>query len=442
MCEVLTRRSLLHAAGATGLVASTAGLPRSAAGPVAAPSEPAVTFVSMPDFMNGDVADLSVLPTWDNGLNSVNDSWLAAIEKCLGVVGSFSPDAVLVAGDLVDGHWNIDTDGRALFGEVDQQVNPESIARCTSAIRVAGDLHYGFYADRFESAGLLSRFHPALGDHEILDDRAGPLNERWSPSGITHGLPDNRYYLVDTSKSVWADHFTRPGGVPRYARRPAGAATEWTAYAVDFGNAMTLITVDMFMKTSAGVRLGVFGAQLQWLRDEIRRAKRRGHVVVVQGHIPVITPTRWMASGRLHVPEGRHSRFYRTLEREGADLFLCGEVHDSTVVQRGRSAPVQVSHGCIFHYAFSFLVGRVYLDGRIVLDLYEMLIERASIEKNLWESSSTRNQRTFIEYGEPVHRGRLVQRRNTVLSGTGKLGVYHPLNDHYRLTGNLGTVLV
>ena len=112
------------------------------------------------------------------------------------------------------------------------------------------------------------------------------------------------------------------------------------------------------------------------------------------------------------------------------------------MIQRGRTAPVQVSHGCIFHYAFSFLVGRVYPDGRLVLDLYEMLIKRASREKKLWESSSTRNQRTWIEYGDPVHRGRLVQRHNRVLSGTGKLGAYHPLRDPYGLAGRLGTVLV
>ena len=40
----------------------------------------------------------------------------------------------------------------------------------------------------------------------------------------------------------------------------------------------------------------------------------------------------------MHVPEGRRSAFYRTLDREGADLYLCGEVHDSTAIQHGRRA--------------------------------------------------------------------------------------------------------
>ena len=70
----------------------------------------------------------------------------------------------------------------------------------------------------------------------------------------------------------------------------------------------------------------------------------------------------------------RESTFYRTLDREGVDLFLCGEVHDSTALQHGRRGPLQISHGSIFRDAFPFLVGRLYEDGRLKLDLYETLI--------------------------------------------------------------------
>jgi hypothetical protein len=256
-------------------------------------------------------------------------------------------------------------------------------------------------------------------------------------------VPDNRYYLVDHSKATWSDQFTRPGGVPRFSRRPRGSAAEFTAYAVSFANSLTLITVDTFMRHSSGVRLGVFHAQLRWLRDEIRRAKRRGHTVVVQGHIPIMWPSRWLASGRLRVPEGRASALYRVLEREGADLYLCGEVHDSTVVQHGRYSPVQISHGCIFRYGFSFLVGRLYANHRLVLDLYEMPVLEASREHGLWSSDAAKRQRTLLEYGAPVHRGRLVQRSNReIVKRTAKLGPYHRDHDRYGLRGHLGTVLV
>jgi 3',5'-cyclic AMP phosphodiesterase CpdA len=437
---MLTRRSVLHGMGGGGLAGLVGASPLVAGAASASGSAPVFTFVSMPDFMNGDIADLRGLSTWDGGMNSVNQSWLDAIDKCLGAVKAHEPDAVFVAGDLVEGRWNVDSDQRELFGPVSQGIDPESIAQCSAAIDIAGDLHYSTYAGMFSSRGLT--LYPAVGDHEILDDRPGPLNERWSPSGLTHGgKADNRYYLVDHCKEVWARHFTRPGGVSRFARRPVGFAAEWTSYSVSFANALTLITVDMFARQRAGVRLGVFGGQLQWLKNEIADAKRKGHFVVVQGHIPVMTPYRWLASGRLQVPEGRDSRFYRVLDHQGADLFLCGEVHDSTVIQRGKDAPVQISHGCVFRYAFSYLVGRLFEDGKLVLDLYEMTIPTASIEKNIWASDAKKRQRTFIEYGEPRHRGRIVQRGRKIISRTEKLARYHPNNDSYGLAGHLGTVL-
>jgi 3',5'-cyclic AMP phosphodiesterase CpdA len=437
---MLTRRSVLHGIGGGGLAALAGTAPLAALASPASGGGPVFTFVSMPDFMNGDVADLSVLPTWDRGLNSVNQSWVDAIDKCLGAVKAHEPDAVFVAGDLVEGRWNIDSDARELFGPVSQGIDPESVAQCSAAIDVAGDLHYSTYAQLFSSRGLT--LYPAVGDHEILDDRPGPLNQRWSPSGFTRGAPDNRYYLVDHCKEVWARQFTRPGGLTRFARRPMGSAAEWTAYSVSFADSLTLITVDMFARQHSGVRLGVFDGQLWWLKNEIRKAKQKGHFVVVQGHIPVMSPYRWIASGRLQVPEGRDSAFYRALDHQGADLFLCGEVHDSTVIQRGRHAPVQISHGCVFRYAFSYLVGRLYEDGRLVLDLYEMPIKQASIEENLWASDAKKRQRTFIEYGDPRHRGRLVQRGRTILSRTEKLARYRPYNDSYGLAGHLDTVLI
>jgi 3',5'-cyclic AMP phosphodiesterase CpdA len=440
--STMSRRGVLQSLGGIGVtaVAGSASTRAFASAPGRTSGDPVFTFVSMPDFFNGDVADLSVLPSWDHGPNSVNRSWLDAVDKCLGVVSTYSPDAVLLAGDLVEGRWNVDTDDRQLFGPVNQASDPESIAQCELAITSAGSVYYPFAADLFSSRGL--PLYPAVGDHEILDDRSGPLNERWSPSGYTHGQPDNRYYLVPHCKDVWAGYFTRPGGVPRFARRPFGSAAEWTSYAVSFADQVTLITVDMFTRRPAGVRLGVFDGQLDWMEKEIRRAKRRGHVVIVQGHIPTMSPYRWLASGRLQVPEGRRSAFYRALDRQGADLYLCGEVHDTTVIQRGHSAPVQVSHGCVFRFAFSFLVGRVYADRKVRLDLFEIPITRASVETDLWCCDAKKSQRTFIEYGEPVHRGKLAMRDRRVLHRTAKLGVYDRFDDPYALAGHLDTVLV
>ncbi|MGC4109169.1 MAG: metallophosphoesterase [Nocardioides sp.] len=424
-----TRRTVLRGLGtAGGLLTAGAAAPRIAAHLTGYQDDPVFTFASLPDFFNGDVANLKKLPTWDHGANSVNASWREAIADCLGAVGAHEPDAVFVGGDQVEGHWNIDTQDRQLFGPVSQGTDPESLEMCRRAIRTAGDLHFDFYRRLFSDRDLT--LYAAIGDHEILDDRSGPLNDRWSPSGFHKGVPDNRYYLVDHCKDVWADHFTRlPDGTSRFARRPVGTSSEHTAYAVSFADALTLITVDMFMRHSGGVRLGVFHGQLRWLRDEIRRAKRQGHTVIVQGHIPTMVPTRWYHSGRLQIPEHRASAFYQLIDREGVDVYLCGEVHDSTAIQHGRQAPLQVSHGCLFRDAFVFLVGRLYDDQRLELDLYEMVITEASPETGLWASDTNTQQRTFIKYGAPVHRGRLVRRNRTVLSATGKLAHYNRATD-------------
>jgi hypothetical protein len=428
----VTRRTLLQSVSVTGLTVAGA---ESAHAVVTDPrgtgagGDPVFTFASLPDFFNGDVGDLSALPTWDGGLNSINDSWREAIDHCLGAMAAHQPDAVFLAGDMVEGHWNKDDDNRRMFGQVSQGIDAESIDMCNAAITSAAGVYYPFLSDLFSSRGL--DLYPAVGDHEILDDRSGPLNDRWSPSGFHKGEADNRYYLVEHCKDVWSGHFTRVGDAPRFSRRPRGTASESTAYAVSFADSLTLITVDVFMHHAEGVRLGVFHGQLRWLRDEIRRAKRRGHTVVVQGHIPIMRPTRWLNSGKLRVPEAEQSALYQVLDREGADLYLCGEVHDSTAIQRGRRQPVQISHGCIFRCGFSYLIGRLYPDHRLVLDLYEIPLLRASLASDVWSTSAGRRQRTWLEFGDPVHRGRLAQRHREVLKRTVKLGHYNAKNDPY-----------
>jgi hypothetical protein len=448
---MLSRRTLLGTAATTTAVGltSASAAPSVAHLPVepgAADTFPVATFVSAPDFFNGDVGDLRVLPSYDGGPNSINDSWVAAIDACLSEVAAHQPDAVFVAGDLVEGHWNIDDTHRELFGKVNQRRDRRSLAACERAIHRAGDLYYGYYQDMFASRGLA--LYPALGDHEILDDRQAPdLDDRWSPSGTQvggkdQGRRDNRYYLVPAAKNAWGRHFTQTrGGRPRFADRPVGPEFGRTAYAVDIGPMLTLITVDVFDHHRDGVRLGVFGAQLTWLRRTIRAAKRAGRVVIVQGHIPIVRPVRYLASGLLHVPTGTDSAFYAALEDEGADFYFCGEVHDTTVQQRSSRSVVQVSHGCVFRYAFNYLVGTVYSDGTTAIDYYEIPIESASAEEGLWQTDSSKAMRTELNYGEPALLGQLITRERRILARTDKLGAYQPDDDPWKYRGNLDPVL-
>ncbi|MGV3564701.1 MAG: metallophosphoesterase family protein [Nocardioides sp.] len=435
-----TRRGLLASGGVAALVGTT-GTALSLAGAVDLSGPPDFTFVSMPDFFNADVADLRGLPTWDGGMNSWNQWWQLATDTCLTAVAAHRPDAVLVAGDQVEGRWNIDSDGRQIFGQVSQGTDEVSLAMCRSAITRAGQVYYPHYKKVFADRDL--PLYPAIGDHEILDDRSGPLDRRWSSSGTHKGRPDNRYYLVDHAKSVWADHFTRTSsGAPLHRRRPVGSQQELTAYSVDFADVMTLITVDVFHRTGTGVRLGVFGPQLAWLEKEVKRAKRKGHVAVVQGHIPALGPYRVFASGNLHMPEGERSAFWQALERAGADFYLCGEVHDATAIQPGARKPVQISHGCTYRHGFSYLVGRVWQGGRVELEYHEMPQVSQSEELGIWATDAAKLAPNRISYSLPVVRGRMEWEEGTILSRTEKLGVFDPANDPYAYqkppTGLLG----
>jgi hypothetical protein len=407
---------------------------------------PLATFVSCPDLFNGDVGDLSVLPTWDGGDNSINDHWRAAIDRCLGAVASYRPQAVLVAGDLVEGRWNLDTTGRELFGPVSQGRDERSLAQCRRAITRAGAVYYGHYTQMFAERGL--RLLPAVGDHEILDDRSAPdLFQCWSPGGRVldgrhEGERDNRYYLVPHAKRTFADHFTTTAtGAPRFAVRPRGTRSELTAYAVDLGPALRVITVDVFTLTRDGVRLGVFGEQLAWLRRTIRAAKRQRRVVVVQGHVPILHPYRSLATGDLHLPEGTDSTLYRVLAEEGVDFYFSGEVHDTTVQQRGRG-PIQISHGAIFRYAFNFLVGRVYADRTTTLELVEMTVLRRSADRAMWCTDQEKRQSTIIEYGGPQRRGQMVVRDRRIVRRTQKLGRYDRDDDPYDYETHLAPEII
>ena len=322
----------------------------------------------------------------------------------------------------------MDSDNRQLFGPVSQGIDEDSLSNCRAAITTAGGVYYGYHNALFAARNV--PMYPAVGDHELLDDRHGPLNSRWSPSGYHDGTPDNRYYLVEHCKNVWADHHTKSGPAPAYPHRPVGSAHEFTAYRVDLGPALTLITVDMFHVHPGGVRLGVFGPQLRWLDHEIRRAKSVGRVVIVQGHIPVLTPYRLFHSGNLHVPEGANSAFYRVLDGAGADFFFCGEVHDSTL-QKLPGGPVQLSHGCAYKFGFNFVIGKVYPGQRVTLDLYEIPLIGVSGDKAFWQTAAGKRTNSAIEYGAPARAGTVATVGRRVTRCTGKLGHYNPANDPY-----------
>jgi hypothetical protein len=332
----------------------------------AAASAPLFTFVSMPDFINTDIGNTKVRAGkgWDPGdPTSINKSWREALDVILDEVQAEKPAAVLVAGDLVDGHWGMDAaPATGIFGPV--STRKEQLTAVTNA----GELYYGQWAERFSKRGL--RTLPAVGDHDIGDNP-------W-PTGSF------KLAAVPTFKKAWADEFTRTAtGGHRYPMRPVGTAFEDTAYAVRIANTL-FVTVDVFSPTSRGVDITVSGGQLAWLERVLRRARRQGvEHIIVQGHTPVLGPVRSRHSSKIMMDEGPDSAFWHLLDRYDVDLYLAGEMHDMTTLTQ--DGIVQVVHGALATWGqANYLLGEVYPD-RIVLTLKELSGAR-TVKGHLWNT--------------------------------------------------------
>ncbi|HZC73097.1 MAG TPA: metallophosphoesterase [Jatrophihabitans sp.] len=410
----ITRRRALGLGAAAAFLAAAETMRRSPlAEAEAASAEPAsFTFVSVPDFFNSDVADLSGSANWRPGRpNSINDAWTQAIDVCLGEVVAEYPDAVFVAGDLVEGWWDHDDTNDQLFGPVG--TDDEKLA----AIRTAGDQYYTYWKSLWSQRGL--PVYPAVGDHEIGDDRltSRPVNQRW-PAGSF------RLQAVPTFKQTWANAFPM-AGLPH----PVGTGAAGTAYAADFPG-LRLVTVDMFTVTPTGVRLSVRHGQLKWLERMITSATTP---VIVQGHVPVLWPVRRQHSGGLHVPAADGSAFWTMLRkhRDQVPLFLCGEVHDITAIA-DPLGPVQISHGCLFQYGFNYLVGHVAgatitLESRMV----ELVLRDAT--STLWGVAEVKRPAALIEYatGGAVTVGTMTVQDGAVTERSGTLDVASELGWTY-----------
>jgi hypothetical protein len=389
----ITRRRALGLGAAAGFVAAAETLRRSpsaaaaerrpanrsaaARRSTAAAANAPFTFVSVPDFFNSDVADLRGLQSWQPGCpNSINNAWIRATDVCLDEVEAEQPDAVFVAGDLVEGWWDHDDGNNQLFGPV--RTDKEKLA----AIQVAGHQYYSYWKSLWSQRGL--PVYPAVGDHEIGDDRltTKPVNERW-PAGSF------RLRAVPTFKQTWAKAFPM-AGLPH----PVGTGAAGTAHAADFPG-LRLVTVDMFTVTPDGVQLDVRDGQLTWLERMITSAATP---VIVQGHVPVLWPVRRLRSGGLHVPAAADSGFWTMLRthRDRVPLFLCGEVHDITAIADPRG-PVQICHGRLFQYGFNYLVG--HIDGAtITLKSRRVELVRRDATSTLWGVADVKRPAALIEY--------------------------------------------
>jgi hypothetical protein len=351
-------------------------------GPRNRPSVPAAPtvfgayrFVSTPDFLNQDVADLTadgrrefVDRRTGEVANSTNDEYDTALDHVISEMASHDTDDVLVAGDLVEGRWGRDDARTGVFGPVRTE------AQRLRAWRRAAAVYYPAWRERFADHGLTT--YPALGDHEIGDDPWRARRDAWIDFKRRH---------VPQFKRIYAEQMlTGADGKPRFAERPRGQARH-TAYAVRLDPDVLLVTIDVFERRGGDVHMSVDPAQLQWLKGVLRQARKDDVPwVMVQGHVPMTKKVRTRNSSHLVYEKGARSELWKAMVRGGVDVYLSGEVHDQTV--HVRDGILQVSHGSLFYRGeASYVVGQATTD-RLVLENHQFQGE-IGFEDRLWTTS-------------------------------------------------------
>ncbi len=356
-----------------------------------APTAPTrrLRLLSSPDFLNADVGDLARGPGFWNprrSLNGINNEYRRALGKVLDDWEATDPDGVLVAGDLVDGRWGRDLEGTGNFGPVG------TVSEQQRALDRAAATYYPQWLQRFRRHGL--KVYPAIGDHEYGDN----------PWTI------DKRVLAQRFRQRFAHYFTRTrSGEPRYPNHPKGLHA-FTAYAERPRPDVQLISLDPFDITRDRARVRLDPAQRTWLRNVLRKAQHdKVRWVIVQGHVPILGPVRLRGSSGLQLAGGAHSPTWRLFEKYDVDLYLAGEAHDVTVLEKG--GVTQIVHGGMFQFGLTNALLLDVYDDFIYLTLrdYNMRHRDAADGTRLWET---------VREGMPRH----IEVRNQPFSlGTGVL---------------------
>jgi hypothetical protein len=286
------------------------------------------TFCSIPDFLNFDI-------------EYPQDGWEDALGFILESIKKEDPAFVMVAGDLVMGHW----------GPTKEEVMKWA------------DIYYPQWTERWADHGLT--VYAALGDHEIGDN---PWRGR-------------RTELVPYYKKAFREHLQMPLNGPEHMK---GTAFYWV-----HKNAL-FVAVDVFEKgksSQGDIAAGVTGKQLEWFEAVLGKYRAQVDHIVVMGHTPVLRPVRTFSSSGMLTEKGRDSDFWQTMAKYNVDLYICGEVHAVTCTQK--NGIQQVAHGGLLGRTTkpNYMLVTVHAD-RLELEIKE--IELINGTGRLWQKDKAR----------------------------------------------------
>ncbi len=134
------------------------------------------------------------------------------------------------------------------------------------------------------------------------------------------------------------------------------------------------------------MQLEIDQKQQAWLVQVLKKARADGvRWTLVQGHLPILGPVRQGASSGLQYHGGRQSQLWQTFKKYGVDVYLCGEVHDVTAIQR--DGVLQLSHGGIFQVGrLNYLLADFY-PNHLDLRIFDYAFERVG-DDTLWETAT------------------------------------------------------
>lgn len=388
-------------------------------------------FLSSPDFLNADIGDVRESRFYRKGdPNSTNRQYEKALDTVLDAFAAeYEPGAprdIFVAGDLVNGHWGMDTANTGIFGPT------KTYRQKVEAVKRAGKLYYGQWMDRFHERNITP--YAAVGDHEIGDDPWG------RPGG---GMPTSFNKFKQRSFPVWKQTFSKhilrdSKGRFISPERPRGLAHD-TAYAVRPHPELLLVSLDVFKRARGTVLAELDRAQLKWLRSVLQRANRDGvDWTIVQGHTPILGPVRQKGSSGLMYRRGAKSALWKLLRAQDVDLYFAGEVHDITAHQPRKGDPVQISHGGLFAYGgTNYMVADVTGESMsIVMRSFRSDGPKRINEGRMWQTDNARLafspvglQRSapgwvFYKPGPYVSGRMTLTPDGVILSRSGNLGSY------------------
>lgn len=245
-------------------------------------------FVSAPDFTNIDV-------------NFPEPKWDGALDYHLGAIRGENPDFLLVAGDLVMGRW----------------------WRTKEQVKYMADIYYSAWVKRMERHGL--KYYAAVGDHDMGDNPwypKGKKKKRWM--GTWDCAPIE---FVPLYRENFRKYLKMPENGPKSNKR--------LAYYIEHKNAL-IVTLNVF--SPGGLVANPWSAvvdqeQLQWL-DSLLAKRKNKKFKIIQAHTPVLGPVRVPNSSGMMIRGGRKSKLWQIMKKHDVDLYLCGEVHDMTAIQK------------------------------------------------------------------------------------------------------------